>query len=874
MIPNNNLSVFPWYGSLEEQNARKWWDYDMIYPLFTPAGYLLPFQIMRTHREDAITSFLVYDKNGSLIGDYTTELQNAGISIVEFENLGYDVIIFTGTNRVFTSFNDGQYYAALSDGVDTWYSEIFTVVNDISGYLKLEWWDVENFVMPSGTIVYAYDESVFHNILYLCTDIARPDYTYEEESVERDGYTFAIKQISKKVYHFSFLASEYLLDAMRFIRMADNVKITKEGKTYDVISFLITPEWQPNGNIAGVTAEFEADTIAKKLPYMDEYVPSEYLRIFPTSISFAGEGGMQTFSIEASGAWTITKPDWITLSQSSGVGNATITATASATESSRSGNIVASGYGLTASTSVSQREGAYIEIDSSLIVVSGIEHDIQVEVYSNTDWVVETSESFLTIVSGASGSGDGTVILHITENNTGITRNSNFEVRTQDSSVRARGNVTQSPTEERYITIDPIIPSVDGSEQDVQIEVYSNTNWVVETSESFLTVTSGASGSGDGTVILHLSRNTSGVRRDSDFVVRTPDSSIVAEGNVSQGTTEQEYINISPSSPSVSNEEQTIEISVTSNTSWEVAESSPFLSVVSGATGSGNGTVVLRITANTGAARSANFFVRKPDLSVYAQGKITQAEADFLIIDPEEISVEGTEQTLTFTVFSTEHWEAVSNSPFITIVGESTGFEDGTFDIGLTKNETGSSRVGTITVRSTDSSLSIQGTITQAPAEQSYIIIDPESLTVPGDETSLDVTVYSNGAWVAETNSPFLSITDGSGFEDGTFGLSIAENTSGDTRTGTFTVRRPDSSVSVQGTITQYMSPKSTTEITVYRASRNKTYTYSGIVTDGYEWLYGHTERVYTGFEVKVGGDVHQTSPSGSVVGEIVSINW
>ena len=46
-VPNNNLSVLPWYGSIAEQNARRWWLYGHIYPLYCPVGYLLPFQIMR-----------------------------------------------------------------------------------------------------------------------------------------------------------------------------------------------------------------------------------------------------------------------------------------------------------------------------------------------------------------------------------------------------------------------------------------------------------------------------------------------------------------------------------------------------------------------------------------------------------------------------------------------------------------------------------------------------------------------------------------------------------------------------------------------------------------------------------------------------------
>ena len=377
MVPNNNLSVLPWYTSIEQQNARKWWTYGKIYPLFTPAGFLLPFQIMRNHRlkftvgseitpDDYDVGYLAQDgewmqivsadygvssydvtgktcvyfdvpapfpeaavavaknNNGDVLGIFspkfttqfvggwplpngTTQLlvqtrnktvsakdgkvydatavvtpveqfkiytkegallhtlapEQMGFSVVPFVDLGYDVIVFTGKLSIVPQMENGQYYAVLSDGIETWYSEIFTVVNDIQSYLKLEWWDVENFIMDAGIIVY--EKPAFKNILYLCADIAKPEYTFEEEDETRDGYFFPVKQISKKRYHFSFLASEYLLDVMRFIRMADFAQITKNGQTYSLDTFLITPEWEDNGDVASVKAEFDTATVAKKI---------------------------------------------------------------------------------------------------------------------------------------------------------------------------------------------------------------------------------------------------------------------------------------------------------------------------------------------------------------------------------------------------------------------------------------------------------------------------------------------------------------------------------------------------------------------------------------------------------------------------------
>ena len=257
----------PWYTSIEQQNARKWWVYGRVYPLFCPAGYILPFQLMRPHTAySVIEQFQIYKATGELVGDFTQNVIDGGITIVPFVELGYDVIVFGGQIAIFAQFENGQYYASLFDGFNRYYSEIFTVVNDISPYLKLEWWDNDNFVMDAGTIVYKYANGTqFKNVLYLQADIAKPEYLFDEEGEKRDGYFFPTKQISEKHYRFKFFASEYLLDVMRFVRMADYSEIVNAGQRYSLDTFLITPDWEDNGDVAAVEAEFDTATVAKKI---------------------------------------------------------------------------------------------------------------------------------------------------------------------------------------------------------------------------------------------------------------------------------------------------------------------------------------------------------------------------------------------------------------------------------------------------------------------------------------------------------------------------------------------------------------------------------------------------------------------------------
>ena len=74
------------------------------------------------------------------------------------------------------------------------------------------------------------------------------------------------------------------------------------------------------------------------------------------NISFEDTGGSTTIAITANDKWTMTKPEWITASQTSGTSTATITLSASATGTERTGNIVIACGGKTKTISVIQAQ--------------------------------------------------------------------------------------------------------------------------------------------------------------------------------------------------------------------------------------------------------------------------------------------------------------------------------------------------------------------------------------------------------------------------------------------------------------------------------------------------------------------------------------
>lgn len=271
MYPNNNLSVLPFYTDIRLQNHRRSYAYGEIYPLITLTDTLLPFQIIRPRRENGIESVKMYYKDGTLFADITQPMIETGLRVMK--NRPYhdvDTILYAGTLPMALDSPDGVFYVELSDGVQTWYSEMFTVVQDVSGYVKIEWYDAEDLLMDGNVgIVYTDDDTVttcFRNRVYLCTEIGKPEYTFSEEVNERDGYSFPEKQVSEKTYRCTILAPEYLLDAMRFVRLSDFVRVTDQrGQTYKCDTFLFTPTWQTQGDLASVEIEFQTNTAVKRI---------------------------------------------------------------------------------------------------------------------------------------------------------------------------------------------------------------------------------------------------------------------------------------------------------------------------------------------------------------------------------------------------------------------------------------------------------------------------------------------------------------------------------------------------------------------------------------------------------------------------------
>lgn len=170
-----------------------------------------------------------------------------------------DYIVHKGEEIALSEGFTDKMYLELSDGIDTWYSAYFGFCEPC---MKIEWYDVEDFVFDAGAIAYS---DGYKNEMFFDAEIGMPEYEFEEEVAERNGYQFPISQISYKKYKFTILVPEEICDVMRFIRLSDHIRISTKNDTYEATSFLMTPTWAEQGYLAEVACEFTTDTVAKKI---------------------------------------------------------------------------------------------------------------------------------------------------------------------------------------------------------------------------------------------------------------------------------------------------------------------------------------------------------------------------------------------------------------------------------------------------------------------------------------------------------------------------------------------------------------------------------------------------------------------------------
>jgi hypothetical protein len=502
--------------------------------------------------------------------------------------------------------------------------------------------------------------------------------------------------------------------------------------------------------------------------------------VSPLSHNVDASGGTRTVNVTggAGCAWAASSAQpWITItSGTSGSGSGTVTfSVAAATGPSRSGTLIVAGQTVT----VTQGNGCSFAIapDTQSVPASGGNGNVSVTAGTGCAWTAKSNVSWITVTSGASGSGNGTVSLTISGTN-GPGRSGTVTIAGRTFTV----NQGQGCSFSLSSTSASLAPS--GGSGTFDVRSAAGCGWSAASSASWLTVAAGSSGSGNGTVGFTAGPNT-GPERTATITAGGQTFTVTQGAGCSYSLVPPSQTVPSGGGPG------SFSVTTTAGCAWTAQADAAWLSITSGASGTGPGTVQFTAAPNTGSSRSGTITAAGQTFTVNQESGCSAVVAPDTIAEP----AAGGSQNVSVTTAADCPWSATSNAAWITIAVPAAGTGNGNAQLDIQANS-GAARSGTATVAG--------HTATVNQDSGCSVSIEPAGQAVPvgGGPGSITVTAPAGCPWTAVSNSPeWLTITGpASGSGSGTVQFAVAANATGAARTGLITIGNQTFTVTQAGT--------------------------------------------------------------------------
>jgi hypothetical protein len=424
---------------------------------------------------------------------------------------------------------------------------------------------------------------------------------------------------------------------------------------------------------------------------------------------------------------------------------------------------------------------------------SGGSDSVSVTAAGGCNWTATSNSSFITVTSGASGSGNGVASYSVAVNTSGTGRSGTLTIAGQTFIV------TQSPGATCSFSINPTLQNIGAGASSGAVSVVSSLgcSWTAVSNNSFITITSGVSGSGNGTVFYSVSANGGSARVGTMTIAGRTFSINQSAG----GTSAVTITSIAPVIPTARPSDQSVSVF---GGGFQPGLTVSVMFPSGGPPVTLSGTQIQNVTSTSfvmiavlGSVGNWTIRVNNPDggqsnifaFPVQAGGSspiiasITPAIPLAIGADQRiDVFGSGFQPGLIVTVgfsfggsatLSGTQIQNVTPTSFVMIA---TLGIPATYTIRVTNPDLGQSNVFTFIVSASSGGCNYL----IAPMQQQF--------GTGGGDGVVDVTAPPGCGWTATSNAGFLSITSGtSGIGNGTVRYTVAPNT-GAARMGTLTI--------------------------------------------------------------------------------------
>ena len=250
---------------------------------------------------------------------------------------------------------------------------------------------------------------------------------------------------------------------------------------------------------------------------------------------------------------------------------------------------------------------------------------------------------------------------------------------------------------------------VEGGTASIRISTDNECTWTAAADVSWISLTSSAAGSGNGTVSFTVAPNQ-GEARGGAIAVANQRSSVTQAG-VSAESCNATFSPTSQNLGAAGGAGIRVSVTAASPCQWNASSNASWINITSGAIGTGNGTVIFSVAANTGPARTGTLTIAGRTFTVTqaAGGNNPPSPSPSPSPSPPSCSYSispnnqrvgsraGTE-TVSVSTGSSCAWTASSNDSWITVTSGASGTGNGTVRFSYTANNGNRDRTGTLTV--------------------------------------------------------------------------------------------------------------------------------------------------------------------------------
>ena len=228
-------------------------------------------------------------------------------------------------------------------------------------------------------------------------------------------------------------------------------------------------------------------------------------------------------------------------------------------------------------------------------------------------WSATSPVQWITFTAPASGTGNGSVGYNVAANTNSSSRSATITVAGQPFVVTQAGaacDATLNPASQNF--------TVAGGNGGTAVTVPAGCTWSAVPSAAWITVLTGATGSGNGNVTYSVSANPNGTTRNGTIAIGGKLLNVTQDAAACTST-------VSSTSESFESTGGTRSVSVTTpaGCSWTAASNSQWITVTSGAgpNTSGNGAVTFQVAANaTTTARTGSLTIAGKTVNVNQAG--------------------------------------------------------------------------------------------------------------------------------------------------------------------------------------------------------------------------------------------------------------